>query len=119
MTFSTGNPFRMTVEYLVHSDLEDVILDVYFYSVFGNLHTHLSTDTEELNLRPGSGVVEFSCPQISLGEAAYNVEVALRNRNGAFNDYIDYKRAGVINVARGKPVHGVFHTPHTWTVKSG
>ena len=119
MTFSTGNPFRMTVEYLVHSDLEDVILDVYFYSVFGNLHTHLSTDTEELNLRPGSGVVEFSCPEISLGEAAYNVEVALRNRNGAFNDYIDYKRAGVINVARGKPVHGVFHTPHTWTVKSG
>jgi ABC-type polysaccharide/polyol phosphate transport system ATPase subunit len=118
MTFSTGNPFRMTVEYLVHSDLEDVILDVYFYSVFGNLHTHLSTDTEELNLRPGSGVVEFSCPEISLGEAAYNVEVALRSRNGAFNDYIDYKRAGVINVARGKPVHGVFHTPHTWTVRN-
>src|SRR6185437_1886012 len=29
MTFSTGNPFSMTVEYLVHTDLEDVILDVY------------------------------------------------------------------------------------------
>ena len=119
MTFSTGNPFRMTVEYLVHTDLEDVILDVYFYSVFGNLHTHLSTDTEELDLKPGAGVVEFSCPEISLGEAAYNVEVAIRSRNGSFNDYIDYKRAGVINVARGKPVHGVFHTPHTWNVRRG
>ena len=118
MTFSTGDPFRMTVEYVVHSKLEDVILDVYFYSVFGNLHTHLSTDTEELDLKPGAGVVEFSCPEISLGEAAYNVEVAIRSRNGAFNDYIDYKRAGVINVARGKPVHGVFHTPHTWNVRN-
>ena len=117
MTFSTGNPFRMTVEYVVHSTLDDVILDVYFYSVFGNLHTHLSTDTKELRLEPGPGVVEFSCPEISLGEAAYNVEVALRSRNGSFNDYIDYKRAGVINVARGKPVHGVFHTPHTWNVR--
>ena len=119
MTFTTGNPFRMTVEYLVHNNLEDVILDVYFYSVFGNLHTHLSTDTEALDLKPGAGVVEFSCPEISLGEAAYNVEVAIRSRNGSFNDYIDYKRAGVINVARGKPVHGVFHTPHTWNVRSG
>jgi len=117
MTFSTGNPFRMTVEYVVHSKLEDVILDVYFYSVFGNLHTHLSTDTEELDLNPGAGAVEFSCPEISLGEAAYNVEVAIRSRNGSFNDFIDYKRAGVINVARGKPVHGVFHTPHTWNVR--
>jgi ABC-type polysaccharide/polyol phosphate transport system ATPase subunit len=119
MTFSTGNPFRMTVEYTVHRNLEDVILDVYFYSVFGNLHTHLSTDTEELDLRPGAGMVEFSCPEISLGEAAYNVEVAIRSRNGSFNDYIDYKRAGVINVARGKPVHGVFHTPHTWNLRNG
>jgi ABC-type polysaccharide/polyol phosphate transport system ATPase subunit len=118
MTFSTGKPFRMTIEYLVHSNLEDVIMEVYFYSVFGNLHTHLSTDTEELDLKPGAGVVEFSCAEISLGEAAYNVEVAIRSRNGSFNDYIDYKRAGVINVARGKPVHGVFHTPHTWNVRN-
>lgn len=117
MTFSTGNPFRMAIEYSVRSPLEDVILDVYFYSVFGNLHTHFSTDTEELDLKPGVGVVEFSCPEISLGEAAYNVEVAIRSRQSSFNEYIDYKRAGVINVARGKPVHGVFHTPHTWSVK--
>jgi ABC-type polysaccharide/polyol phosphate transport system ATPase subunit len=117
MTFSTGNPFRMTVEYTVHTNVEDVIMDVYFYSVFGNLHTHLSTDSEALDLKPGEGVVEFSIPEISLGEAAYNVEVAIRSRNGSFNDHIDYKRAGVINVARGKPVHGVFHTPHTWNVR--
>jgi ABC-type polysaccharide/polyol phosphate transport system ATPase subunit len=119
MTFATGSPFRMTVEYLVQSKLDDVIIDVYFYSVFGNLHTHLSTDNEELNLNLGAGAVEFSCPEISLGEAAYNVEVAIRSRNGTFNDYIDYKRAGVINVARGKSVHGVFHTPHTWHVRTG
>jgi ABC-type polysaccharide/polyol phosphate transport system ATPase subunit len=119
MTFSTGNPFRVAVDFVAHTSVADVIVEVYFYSVFGNLHTHLSTESaaEQLNLEPGSGVVEFFCPEISLGEAAYNVEVSIKNRNAAFNDYIDYKHAGVINVARGKPVHGVFHTPHTWTLR--
>jgi len=120
MTFSTGNPFRMAVQFVAHKAVADVVLEVYFYSVFGNLHTHFSTEIgcEQLDLAPGEGVVEFSCPEISLGEAAYNVEVAIRSRNASFNDYIDYKRAGVINVARGKPVHGVFHTPHTWSIKN-
>ena len=108
----------MAVEFTAHESLEDVVVEVYFYSVFGNLHTHLSTADEELQLKPGAAVVEFSCSEISLGEAAYNVEVAIRDRHGSFNEYVDYKRAGVINVARGKPVHGVFHTPHTWTVRS-
>ena len=118
MTFSTGNPFRVVVDFVAHTLLEDVIVEVYFYSVFGNLHTHFSTESgKPLKLEPGSGMVEFSCPEISLGEAAYNVEVSIKNRNAVFNDYIDYKHAGVINVARGKPVHGVFHTPHTWSLR--
>jgi lipopolysaccharide transport system ATP-binding protein len=120
MTFSTGNPFRVTIDFVAHARLEDVILEVYFYSVFGNLHTHFSTDSGDakLNLEAGPGIVEFSCTEISLGEAAYNVEVSIKHRHAAFNDYIDYKHAGVINVARGKPVHGVFHTPHTWKLMS-
>ncbi|HEY6181554.1 MAG TPA: ABC transporter ATP-binding protein [Terriglobales bacterium] len=119
MTFSTGNPFRVTIEFVAHSRLEDVLVEVYFYSVFGNLHTHFSTESsgEKLNLEPGSGVVEFSCTEISLGEAGYNVEVSIRQRNAALNEYIDYKHAGVINVSRGKPIHGVYHTPHTWSLK--
>jgi ABC-type polysaccharide/polyol phosphate transport system ATPase subunit len=118
MTFSTGNPFRARIEFVAQTRLEDVIVEVYFYSVFGNLHTHFSTESGgggELNLEPGSAVVEFSCTEISLGEAAFNVEVSIKHRNAPFNEYIDYKHAGIINVARGKPVHGVFHTPHTWT----
>jgi ABC-type polysaccharide/polyol phosphate transport system ATPase subunit len=121
MTFATGGPFRVTIDFVADTRLEDVIVEVYFYSVFGNLHTHFSTESggdEALNFEPGSGVVEFSCTEISLGEAAYNVEVSLKTRNTAFNDYIDYKHAGVINVARGKPVHGVFHTPHTWSLRT-
>jgi lipopolysaccharide transport system ATP-binding protein len=120
MTFSTGNPFRVSIDFVAQTRLEDVILEVYFYSVFGNLHTHFSTESgdEKLNLEAGPGVVEFSCTEISLGEAAYNVEVSIKHRDAGFNDYIDYKHAGVINVARGKPVHGVFHTPHTWKLMS-
>jgi hypothetical protein len=119
MTFSTGTPFRVAIDFLAHTRIEDVVLEVYFYSVFGNLHTHFSTEAggKKLDLEPGNGVVEFSCPEISLRDAAYNVEVSIKERSAAFNDYIDYKHAGVINVARGKPVHGAFHTPHTWSVR--
>ncbi|HEX7295001.1 MAG TPA: hypothetical protein VF251_04555, partial [Pyrinomonadaceae bacterium] len=66
---------------------------------------------------PGVSVVEFSCEEMSLGEAAYNVEVSIKQRNAALSEYIDYKHAGIINVARGKPVHGVYHTPHTWKMR--
>ena len=118
MTFATGGAFRMRIELTAWESCEDVVVEVYFYSVFGNLHTHLSTADKELHLQPGEIVVEFFCTEVSLGEAAYNVEVAIRERHAPFSEYVDYKRVGVINVERGKPVHGVFHTPHTWTVRS-
>jgi len=28
------------------------------------------------------------------------------------------RTAGVINVSKGKAVHGAFHSPHTWKMKS-
>src|ERR1043166_6643745 len=39
--FATGEEARAEVELVVHEPLEDVLIEVYFYSAFGNLHTHL------------------------------------------------------------------------------
>ena len=46
----------------------------------------------------------------------FNVRRPLRG--SSFNDHLDYKRTGSINIAKGKPVNGVFHTPHTWSMRS-
>jgi hypothetical protein len=49
--------------------------------------------------------------------AAFNVEVSIKSRGSSFTEHIDYKHGAVLNVGRGKPVHGMFHTPHTWRLK--
>jgi ABC-type polysaccharide/polyol phosphate transport system ATPase subunit len=117
--FPVGASVRIAVEYVAHEALEDVAVEVFFYSVFGNLHSHLSTvsDDQRLDIKPGSGMIEFSCPEIGLEVAAFNVEASVKYRTADFNDRIDHKHGAVINIGKGKPVHGIFHTAHTWQQK--
>jgi len=117
--FATGEEARAEVELVVHEPIEDALIEVYFYSAFGNLHTHLSTEVEgnKLNLAPGRSVVEFICPEIPLEAASFKIEASIRRRESSFNEHIDYKHAAGVNIIKGKPVHGVYHTPHTWRLK--
>lgn len=114
--FPAGDPIRVAVEYVANEPLQDVAIEVYFYSVFGNLHCHFSTNTDGrwLNLEQGTGIIEFTCPEIGLEVAAFNVEASIKYRSAEFSDYIDHKHAAVINIGKGKPIHGLFHLPHTW-----
>jgi hypothetical protein len=118
-TFPAGDPVRIAVEYHAHEALEDVSIEVFFYSVFGNLHSHFSTATDgrRLDLKQGTGVIEFSCPEIGLEVAAFNVEASVKYRTADFTDRIDHKHGAVINIGQGKPIHGLFHTAHTWQQK--
>lgn len=117
--FCTGNPVLAEIEFVAHEPIKDAVFEIYFYSVFGNLHTHFSSEFgEQLDLKPGRDIVQFFCPELTLAEAAYTVEVSIKRRGSSFSEHIDYKHGAVINVGRGKPVHGVFHTPHTWSLKS-
>ena len=116
--FATGDAMSIRVELNVHRRIEDAVVEVYFNSVFGNLHTHFSTETggQLLDLEPGSTIVEFSCSEITLEVAAFELEAAIRRRGSSISDFVDRKHGAVINVGRGKPVHGVFYTPHQWRV---
>src|SRR6267142_6430973 len=118
-TVSTGDPIRTEVEYIVHEPVKDAVIEVYFVSVFGNLHSHFSTavNGEALNLEPGKGVIEFQCPEVLMEVAAFNVEASIKHRGSAFSEHIDHKQAAVLNVGRGKPVHGAFYMPHSFQRK--
>ena len=117
--FSTGDALRAVVEYVAHERIADAAIEVYFYSAFGNLHTHFSTESggERIDLEPGRGTVEFFCPHISLEVAAFNVEVSIKRRGSLFSEHIDYKHGAVLNIGRGKPVHGIYYTAHTWRLR--
>ncbi|HXD33562.1 MAG TPA: ABC transporter ATP-binding protein [Pyrinomonadaceae bacterium] len=118
--FSAGDPVTIAVDYVAHEPLQDVAIEVYFYSVFGNLHSHFSTSSngQRLDLEAGPGVIEFTCPEIGLEVAAFNVEASIKYRSADFRDHIDHKHVAIINIGKGKPIHGLFHSPHTWQQKA-
>ena len=118
-TFATGSAMRLAVEYVAEQRVEDAVIEVYFYSMYGNLHSHFSTETggDRIDLEPGRGIVEFLCPEIGLTVAAFNVEVSIKRRGSAFDENIDSRRAAVVIIGTGKPVHGSFHMPHTWQLR--
>lgn len=117
-SFRTGDSLRAVVEYKVTEPIQDAVIEVYFYSVFGNMHSHFSTLVagENLSLRSGNGVVEFSCPELSLEAATFNVDVGIKHRGSRVAEFIDCKRAAVLNVSIGKPILGSFHMPHSWQI---
>jgi ABC-type polysaccharide/polyol phosphate transport system ATPase subunit len=117
--FATGDAARVEVEYLAHELVKDVLIEIYFYSIFGNLHTHFSTEVggSSFDLEPGRGIVEFVCPELPFEVASFKIEASIRRRGSSFTEHIDYKHAVGVNIIKGKPVHGVYHTPHTWRVK--
>jgi lipopolysaccharide transport system ATP-binding protein len=118
--FATGDEARVEVEYIAHELVEDAVVEVYFYSVFGNLHTHFSTDVNgsRLDLAPGRSVIEFLCPHLPFQVASFNVQASIRRRESSFSEHVDYKHAAGVNITKGKSVHGAFHTPHTWKLKT-
>lgn len=117
-TFRTGDRLRAVVQYEVTKPIEDAVIEVYFYSIFGNLHSHFSTGTEgpPLTLSQGTGVVEFFCPEVALEAATFNVDVGIKRRGSRASEFVDCKRAAVLNVNIGKTVAGAFHMPHSWAL---
>lgn len=118
--FTTGDEVRVEVEFIAYELVEDALVEVRFYSIFHNLHSHFSTESEgvKLDLENGRGIVEFFCPELPFEPAAFSVEVSIRRRQSDFTEHLDYKIATNIHVTKGKPVNGFFHTFHTWSLKT-
>ena len=112
----TGDSLRAVVRYNVTKPIDDAVIEVYFYSIFGNMHSHFSTatDGQPLRLSAGTGAVEFFCPEVALDAATFNVDVGIKRRGSRTAEFVDCKRAAVLNVTIGKAVAGAFYTPHSW-----
>jgi hypothetical protein len=61
-------------------------------------------------------VVEFFCPEVALEAATFNVDVGIKRRGSRAAEFVDCKRAAVLNVTIGKTVAGAFYTPHSWSL---
>ncbi len=117
--FSTGDYLRAVVKYKVHQPIKNAAIEVYFLANWGSLHTHFTTEVgPRLDLEPGTGEIEFICPELSLEMASFDIEVAIKLRATSLGDDIDRKHVAVINVQVGWPIHGVYFMPHTWHIRA-
>src|SRR5689334_16184238 len=87
--FATGDAMSIQIELIAHRPIKNAVVEVYFNSVFGNLHTHFSTETgnQSINLEPGRVMIEFSCDEITLEVAAFELEASIRQRGSSISDF--------------------------------
>ena len=118
--FATGEEMRAEVEIIADDRVDDALIELNFFSMFHNLHSHFTTASEDvrLDLEKGRGVVEFFCPELPFEPASFSVEASIKLRHSDFTTHLDYKHATDIYVTKGKPVNGAFHTLHTWSLKT-
>jgi hypothetical protein len=118
-SFRRGDPVTAEIKYEAHERVEDVVFELYFYTIFGNLHAQFTTElsNEQIDVNPGTGSIEFFCSEMGLEPATFNIEVIIKYRGEPSTRAIDWKHAAILNVGHGKMVEGWFYMPHTWRVK--
>lgn len=117
--FKTGGPLSVSIEYFAHERVEDAVFELFFYAGDEELHCQLTTESPErrLEVEPGRGRVEFSCPELGLQPGIYHLDATVVQREPLEGIEWQYHCA-MMRVDPGRIVRGRFYTPHDWTIKS-
>jgi ABC-type polysaccharide/polyol phosphate transport system ATPase subunit len=117
-TFRTGDSLVVRLAYSAFQPLNDVVFDVFYYSHDGRFlqcqHT-TSQSGEQIDLKQGTGVIEFTCPVLGLQPGLYHVGAIIKPRDE--DESIDWWYGhNMLNVEIGKWVRGNFYMPHEWQI---
>jgi ABC-type polysaccharide/polyol phosphate transport system ATPase subunit len=116
-TYATGAPLRARLEYVAHEAIKDCVFELFFSSGDREIHCQLTTEVsgEPLDLEPGAGAVEFSCPELGLLPGFYHIDATIVHRGAPAGSAIDWQsRRAMLRVDPGKLVRGKFYVPHEW-----
>lgn len=115
--FRTGEPFKVCIECVAQGWIQDAVFEALF-DIGNGPHCHFTTELsdERIDLRPGTGVIEFYCAELGLRPGGYKVDIRVKHRGVL--DYIDWKST-FINVGQGKLTVGAFYMPHQWRFMQG
>lgn len=111
--FTTGSPLTARLKYTAHEPVREAMLEIFFYSADGNMQCQLTTSlgNERIDLEPGTGTVEFFCPELGLQPGVYYIDTTILDGSG-LGDW--QYRCARIRVDPGKIVRGMFYSPHEW-----
>jgi ABC-type polysaccharide/polyol phosphate transport system ATPase subunit len=109
----TGGPLRCCLGYEAGELLDDVIVTVSLNWPSGYLCTQLSSP-EGLRLVPGSGEIEFFCPNLTMQRGLYSVDVLIER----CGEVLDWRpRCSLLRVGAGKVVAGDFYLDHSCHIR--
>jgi phosphomannomutase len=109
----TGEALRIRLEYKARIAVTEASFNVFFYGADGSLHCQFATwlTDEFANLKPGHGIVEFSCDELGLQPGSYLIDTTIEQHGNT----LDWQyRCSTIQVNSGRKVRGLFYHPHTW-----
>lgn len=118
----TGDPLVVRVNYVAHQRIADAAFEVFFSSPEGEIQCHLTTglDDKHVDIEPGAGSLEFSCPELGLLPGLYNVDATIIYRGQALGSAVDWRhRCATLRVEPGKMVRGNFYMPYRWHLEDG
>jgi len=116
LSFETGQPMKVTLNYEAHQPLEDVIFEVQFYSQENRLCSFFSSETlgEQIDLEAGKGSITFDCSSVGLGPGVYFVDTGIRNRLAPFGIDIDWRRRCLaVRIDYDRHLRDTFYMPYT------
>jgi ABC-type polysaccharide/polyol phosphate transport system ATPase subunit len=113
---TTGGPLVASVDIDVTSQIDDAVVELFYYSRDGRtLHCQQSTAVSDalVTLRPGPRRIEFVCESVGLQPGIYAVGASIRQRRGS--TAIDWwYGTRMLYVEPGKSMRGYFYAPHEW-----
>jgi len=116
--FRTGSPLKARLQYMARERVGDVVIELFYYSEEGKfLHSQYTTALGggRLDLEPGTGAIEFYCPELGLQPGAYSI-VAKINQGPDCQGLDLWYGHSLLQVEEGKMVSGMFYMPHEWRV---
>jgi len=110
----TGEPFTARIGYAAGRRITNAAFVLFLNSEDGDLACQLTaegSDTNPLDIQPGSGIVEFSCAELGLRPGIYQIDLTIEQ----YPKIIDWRtRCATLRVDPGKLVRGRFHMPSSW-----
>jgi ABC-type polysaccharide/polyol phosphate transport system ATPase subunit len=116
LSFETGRPMKVTLNYEAFQSLEDVIFEVQFYSQENRLCSFFSSETlgEQIDLEPGKGSITFDCSSVGLGPGVYFIDTGIRNRLAPFGIDFDWRRRCLaVRIDYDRHLRDTFYMPYT------
>jgi hypothetical protein len=111
----TGYPMVTRLGFLAQRDLENVAFNVLIYWPSGYLCAQLTTSISnpQLQIKRGSGEVEFCCPALEIQPGWYRVDISIESNGNCLDRQ---QHCAVLRVHPGKIVLGDFYMDTVWRV---